>query len=136
MPTTQPSHAAHTPRPTAYSYIRFSDQKQFKGDSLRRQLDRSRRYAEKHGLHLDESTTFRDLGVSAFRGANRRVGALAAFLQAVRDGKIAPGSYLLVEAFDRLSREKPMDALATFMGVINAGIVIVTLIDESVHSRE
>ena len=29
-------------RPTAYSYVRMSTQQQLKGDSLRRQLERSR----------------------------------------------------------------------------------------------
>lgn len=128
-----PSEAA---RPTAYSYIRFSDAKQLRGDSLRRQLERSRAYADRHGLKLDESTTIRDLGVSAFRGANRQTGALGAFLQAVDSGKIAPGAFLLVESFDRLSREKPLVALEPFIGLINAGITVVTLIDEVVHSRE
>lgn len=93
-------------------------------------------YAETHGLILDESTTIRDLGVSAFRGANRTVGGFAVFLQAVKDGKIKPGSYLLVESFDRLSRETPLDAFETFSALINAGIIIVTLIDDMVHSRE
>ena len=88
-----------------------------------------------HGLKLDESTTIRDLGISAYRGLHRQSGALGAFLQAVQSGKIAPGSYLLVESFDRLSREKPMAALEPFIGLINAGITVVTLIDESLHSR-
>ena len=46
----------------AYSYIRFSTPEQMKGDSLRRQLEASRKYAAEHDLVLDD--TLRDLGKS------------------------------------------------------------------------
>ena len=65
-----------TSRPKAYSYIRFSTPEQAKGDSLPRQTAAARRYAISHGLELDESLTFRDLGVSAHHGRNAEVGAL------------------------------------------------------------
>jgi DNA invertase Pin-like site-specific DNA recombinase len=41
--------------PRAYSYIRFSTPEQSKGDSLRRQLEKSKKYAEENGLILDSS---------------------------------------------------------------------------------
>ena len=66
----------------AYSYIRFSTKRQAKGDSLMRQLDKSRAYAAEHGLDLQESS-FEDLGVSAFDRSNVTKGALAAFIKAV-----------------------------------------------------
>jgi DNA invertase Pin-like site-specific DNA recombinase len=47
---------------------------------------------------------YRDLGVSAFRGKNADHGALKAFLDRVESGLIQPGSYLIVESLDRLSR--------------------------------
>ena len=53
-------------RPKAYSYIRRSTEWQLRGDSLRRQVDRSRAYAAEHGLDLDETTTFNDIGVRHF----------------------------------------------------------------------
>ena len=93
-------------------------------------------YAERHGLNLDESTTLRDLGISAFRGANRETGALAVFLEAVECGRIAHGSYLLLGSFDRLSRDEVAEALPPFMKIIKAGITIVTLADEHVYNRE
>ena len=55
----------------AYSYLRFSTPDQMRGDSFRRQAVLAREYAAKHGLQLDENLTFNDLGVSAFRGAQR-----------------------------------------------------------------
>ncbi|MCR5881547.1 recombinase family protein [Rhizobacter sp. J219] len=113
---------------SAYSYIRFSTKAQIEGTSLARQLKVAREYAEKHKLHLDESS-YRDLGISAFKGKNVRDGALGAFLKAVEDGKVARNSILIVENLDRLSRAKPTEALALFINIINSGITIVTASD-------
>jgi DNA invertase Pin-like site-specific DNA recombinase len=120
----------------AYSYIRFSSTEQLKGDSLRRQTDLSRNYAEANGLDLDTKLNLRDLGISAFDKSNLNKGALGQFLKLVEDGMIARGSYLLVESLDRLSRDKVMDALGIFLNILNAGIIIVTLADNQVYSRE
>jgi DNA invertase Pin-like site-specific DNA recombinase len=108
---------------------------QLKGDSLRRQLEVSRRYAEKRGLQLVEDFDLHDIGVSAFRGKNLASGAFGRFLEAVREGKIEKGSYLLVESFDRLSRQEPMAALEPFLEIIRSGLVLVTLDDERVFRR-
>src|SRR5437868_2677457 len=101
-------------QPKAYSYLRFSTADQAAGDSFRRQSDMAERYAAAHGLVLDEQLTFRDLGVSAFRGTNARTGALGQFLRAVEDELVAPGAFLLVENLDRMSRQQPWDALPVF----------------------
>lgn len=120
---------------TAYSYVRFSTPEQALGDSQRRQLQLARDYAREHGLELDEQLTFRDLGVSAFRGSNAATGALRQFRNAVENGEIAKGSHLLVESLDRLSRAQVTDALALFQSIIAAGVVIVTLQDNKVYSK-
>lgn len=121
--------------PVAYSYVRFSHGRQKNGDSLRRQLALSREYADKHGLNLQE-LTYSDLGLSAFRGANIERGALAAFIKAVEDGTIRPGSYLLVENFDRLSRAEVHIALQLLLRLVSAGIVVVTLMDSKVWNEQ
>src|SRR5262245_56281350 len=95
------TEASVNKRTKAYSYLRFSTPEQMKGDSQRRQLEAARGYALEKGLELDEELTFHDLGVSAFKGANATTGKLAAFLRAVQDGFVEPGSYLLVQDFDR-----------------------------------
>jgi DNA invertase Pin-like site-specific DNA recombinase len=105
---------------------------QLKGDSLRRQREASRRYAETHNLELVEDFDLHDIGVSAYKGKNLASGAFGRFLEAVREGKIAKGSYLLVESFDRMSRQEPMMALKPFMEIVEAGLVLVTLDDERV----
>lgn len=94
-------------------------------------------YAEAHGLDLDPMT-FRDLGVSAFRGDNARTGALREFRNAVEHGVIQPGSYLLVESLDRLSRGDIMLAHGIFTSIIGAGVKVVTLQRgaERVYSHE
>src|SRR3569832_2165363 len=80
--------------PIAYSYVRFSTAKQELGDSLRRQVQMAKLYAEQNGLRLSERT-FQDLGVSGFKQKNIKTGALSAFILAVKNGFVAPGSYLL-----------------------------------------
>lgn len=122
-------------KPKAYSYLRFSRPEQALGDSLRRQLERARQFADERGLELDES--LRDEGISAFRGKNvDDRAALGSFLRAVESGAVPRGSYLLVESLDRLSREHVLDALPRFLDLLNAGIRIVTLMDRQEYSRE
>lgn len=119
----------------AYSYLRFSTPEQIRGDSVRRQSDAAEAYAARHNLELDGSLRFEDRGISGFTGANVRQGALGQFLRAVDDGIVTPGSFLLVENLDRMSRASPWEAMPIFQQIINAGITIVTLQDDRVWSR-
>ncbi len=88
----------------AYSYVRFSTPEQAKGDSMRRQTAGSDAVAKEFGWTLDETLTLRDLGVSAFKAKNAKVGALAIFLKAVENKTVPAGSVLIVESLDRLTR--------------------------------
>jgi len=127
----------NTAQHKAYSYIRFSTPEQIKGDSLRRQTELSAKYALEHNLNLDESLTFRDLGVSAFNKSNLSSGGqLRAFLDAIDQGVVSSGSYLLVESLDRISRAEILDALEVFTGILNRGITIITLADNMEYSKE
>jgi DNA invertase Pin-like site-specific DNA recombinase len=120
----------------AYSYLRFSTQEQSAGDSRRRQLAMAEKYAADHHLRLDLALSFRDLGVSAYRGQNAKEGALRAFLDAIEHNLVPPNSYLLIESLDRLSRDRILAAQALFMQIIQAGIHIVTLADQRCYSLE
>lgn len=115
-----------------YSYVRFSSAEQAQGDSLRRQTAKAEAWANERGLLLDDS--LRDLGVSAYHGANRTAGALRSFLEMVEQGKIEQGSYLIVESLDRLSRETVIDAATQLFALIQAGVVVVTLSDGQEYS--
>lgn len=115
---------------TAYSYIRFSSKEQAKGDSFRRQTEVRDDWLARTGAVLDTSLAMSDLGVSAFTGTHRNNPdrhALAAFLELVKRGHIARGSFLLVENLDRLSREHIRPALTLLLNLIEAGIRIVQL---------
>ena len=120
----------------AYSYVRFSTPEQAMGDSLRRQTTKAREYAERNGLVLDETLTFQDLGVSAYTGRNASTGQLAAFLSAVQAGVVERGSYLLVEDLDRMSRQAPRKAANVLGDIVDEGITVVTLINETAYTKE
>jgi DNA invertase Pin-like site-specific DNA recombinase len=121
----------------AYSYIRFSTPEQEKGDSFRRQTEWAQKWADDHGYILDDKLRLADKGLSAFHGIHRDRGALGEFYHLVEQGKIEPGSALLVESLDRLSREQVPDALILFLqNLINAGITVVTLADGMEYNRE
>ena len=122
--------------PIAYSYLRFSSARQEQGDSLRRQEQLAETYAQKHNLQLNTTLTYRDLGVSAFKGAHLEKGALGSFVRAIDEGVVASGSYLLVENLDRLSRQEVDVALEFFLSITRKGIIIVTLDDDMVYSSE
>jgi hypothetical protein len=61
-----------------------------------------------------------DAGVSAFRGRNAATGALRGFLDACEQKRVRPGSCLIVENLDRLSRDETLDAVMLFLSILNA----------------
>lgn len=123
------------PRGVAYSYVRFSTAKQELGDSLRRQVAACEKYCREHNLDL-HPVSYRDLGVSAFKKKNIESGALAAFIDAVKTGKVAKGSYLVIEQFDRMSRADTDVALKLLLDLVHSGIRVVTLVDQKVWDKE
>ncbi|HEV8603810.1 MAG TPA: recombinase family protein, partial [Tepidisphaeraceae bacterium] len=117
------------------SYLRFSRPEQLKGDSVRRQLEASKKWAAERQLTIDESLT--DYGISAYRGANADGdSALASFLRLCELDQIPRGSILLVESLDRLSRNALLEALELFLSIIRRGIKIVTLMDGQEYTSE
>lgn len=111
----------------AYSYIRMSTEAQLDGRSLPRQIEKSEKWASEHGLTLDTEINLRDIGVSAFDGSNIEKGQLGKFLQAIEEGRIEKGSYLLIESLDRLTRQNLHSALSLFLRILGHGIYVVTL---------
>jgi DNA invertase Pin-like site-specific DNA recombinase len=122
-------------KPLLYSYIRFSTTEQAKGQSLSRQMSYAREVAKEKGLELDESLTMHDLGVSAFHGNNVKKGALGLFLVAVEQGKIPTGSILVIESLDRISRGAITDCNSIVTQIINAGITVITAIDNKEYNK-
>lgn len=119
-----------------YSYLRFSDPKQAAGSSAERQIKYAETWAAARGLPLDSSLSLRDEGLSAYHQTHVKQGALGTFLAAISDGRITPGSVLVVEGLDRLSRAEPIQAQAQLAQIINAGITVVTASDGREYNRE
>lgn len=63
-------------------------------------------------------------------------GALADFLDAIEHGYIPPGTVLLVESLDRLSREKIGDATDRLKSILKAGVDVVTLTDHTRYTHD
>lgn len=116
---------------TVFSYVRFSSKKQEQGDSVRRQIRAGDDWLIQHPEHvLDTSLRLRDLGVSAFRGANlEEKGALGAFIALAKkpDSPIEKGSILLIERLDRFSRQQTRKAYRAFVELVEAGVTVQTL---------
>lgn len=123
----KPAKSARSAVQLAYLYARFSSPEQANGDSLRRQLSMAESWCKANGFTLDESTTYKDRGVSGFRGKHRTEGALAAFLADVRQGTIPAGSVLLIENIDRLSRENAWDFIGLIFELVKLGVRVVQL---------
>lgn len=115
---------------TVFSYCRFSSKKQELGDSLRRQLALGQAWMKRYPEHqLDQSLRLRDLGISAFRGGNldKSTGDLGKFIDLAKQGRIPPGSILMLENLDRFSRQPPRKAYQVFCELVEAGVKILTL---------
>ncbi|MDR7334288.1 recombinase family protein [Roseateles asaccharophilus] len=121
-------------KPRVISYVRFSSARQSKGRSEERQGDAAERWCAQHGMKLDESVA--DLGLSAFTGKHRTKGNLAAFLEQVEEGRVPKGSYLLIEHFDRLSREEIDDADTLVKSILRKDVNIVTLLDGHIYTKK
>ncbi len=79
---------------------------------------------------------FQDLGISGYSGANVKYGAFGEFLAAVESGYIEPGSVLLVESLDRVSRQDIDKAGEQLRKILRAGVEVVTLVDGSWYKEE
>jgi DNA invertase Pin-like site-specific DNA recombinase len=117
----------------AHIYARFSTGTQAKGTSLRRQISNAEAFAAEQGWTIADIIA--DEGVSAYRGKNLAQGGLGRFLDAVKTGKVAPGSVLIVESLDRLSRNTLTAQMMLLLDIIRAGVEVVTLVDQRHFTR-
>ncbi len=111
---------------------------QSKGDSLRRQVENAKKFAEEMGWEyrddLSPDNKFADKGVSGFTGDNLSKGKLGQFIELIKSGRVKPGSILLVESLDRISRLNPIEVLPIFLEIISSGVSIATVMDKEVYS--
>ncbi|MFJ1341027.1 recombinase family protein, partial [Pseudomonas caricapapayae] len=118
-----------------YPYVRFSSTRQEDGSTRNRQNELIDAFVSKHGLEVDRH--LEDAGTSAYHGKNAgSEGVLGKFLKEVRMGEIDKGSYLLIENFDRLSRDKIVRTNKIFTDLIFSGIKIVILDKNKIYEEE
>lgn len=118
------------PSNVAFSYSRFSSPSQADGDSVRRQTALRDAWLKRHPeVKFDPNLTLIDSGVSGFKGEHRKGEgrALSRFVDLIDRGRVPKGATLIVESVDRLSRERPEEAVPFLLSIINKGVRIVTL---------
>jgi hypothetical protein len=121
--------------PLVIAYSRFSTAGQADGISEERQGELAAAYCAKHGLTLDNTLT--DRGLSGFHGAHlSEKAALGAFLKGVETGAIPPGSMMILESLDRLSRLPPVEAIHLLTGILLADITVVTTMNERKYTAD
>ncbi|WP_137166541.1 recombinase family protein [Salinimonas lutimaris] len=111
----------------AYLYQRFSSDAQKGNSSAERQLDLQNEWLEKNSHRAVLEDSMLDEGYSATKGNQIKFGRLGKFIDAIDEGLIEQGSFLLVENFTRLTRfdiENSEDLIKKFW---KAGITIVTV---------
>ena len=119
----------------AYSYIRLSTDIQSYGDSRRRQIEATKKYAEELGYEYKDS--LEDIGVSAYKSKNVKEGELGRFIYAIETGLIDPNkSALFIESLDRLTRDAALKALTLFTRLLETGLTIVTTMDRQTYTTE
>ncbi|TQK07008.1 recombinase family protein [Herbaspirillum sp. SJZ107] len=119
----------------AYSYSRYSSDAQKHGTSIDRQQTLARKWCKDNGIDLSDRV-FADEAVSGFHGDNVRTGALGEFIAARESGEIEPGSILILEHLDRLTRLKPMQAVSLLSSITELDITVVTLRPEMKFTKE
>lgn len=123
----------------AYLYQRYSSAKQDGNSSLFRQTESQQAWLARHPeVEIDESNRHRyiDEGVSGFTGKNANKGSLSNLLREVEQGKIEPGSLILVEHFSRLTRQNIQEAESILYKIWSHGITLVTTRDGSEYPPE
>ena len=117
----------------AISYQRISSAQQREGTGLERQSKAAEQWCEENGYTL-LSGEWVDSGLSGYTGENRTVGALSRIMDGINDGIIPKGTHLIIEQWDRLSREHRRPTQRLIEDILDRGIKIVTLNDGQVWS--
>ncbi|MSU61256.1 MAG: recombinase family protein [Pedosphaera sp.] len=122
---------------TAYSYVRLSSKRQTKDTSTgqTRQLERAAAICKEKGWHLSPKT-FLDLGVSGYKGENRLQGSLAKFIKLAKEGKLGEQPVLLLEGFDRFSRQNIDKAEPAFVDLLKSGVDIHVSLTNKTFTKE
>jgi DNA invertase Pin-like site-specific DNA recombinase len=108
----------------AFSYWRCSTKQQLDGGSEARQLALANEACERNGWILDKTLSLAEKGRSAYSGAHIAKGELGKLLAAIEQKTIPPGSVLIVESLDRLSRQILSTAVEVFKTILAGKVSI------------
>jgi DNA invertase Pin-like site-specific DNA recombinase len=112
----------------AIVYVRWSTEDQTIGDSKKRQMDLAHKLCQAQGWTIGEIIV--EAGKSAFHGRHRAAGGkLASIEKRAASGELR-GKALIVEAMDRLSRERPEESLSLLNTLTRQGL---TIAESSTH---
>lgn len=118
----------------AILYIRFSTADQVKGDSIKRQTELATKAAKKRGYKIVE--TLADKGKSAYHGKHRvKGGQLYEIEERAKRGELA-GKVLLVEAMDRLTRQKPLESITLIRDLTENGLTICETSSDRIYNTK
>ncbi len=122
--------------PKAYAYVRWSTAEQGEEgrDSHDRQTTPLQAFTEVTGVPVVETVI--DRGISAFRGANARIGQLKGLLDRIEHGEIERGDYIIVESIDRLTRQKLTDSVDLIQSILKKGVRLHTVFDNKTYSYD
>lgn len=110
-------------RRSAVSYTRFSDPKQSAGDSTERQETEYRAFCERHNLTPGKEV-FADRGLSGRDGSHRKRGRLGHLIEAAKAGRFDRDTVVVVEAWDRLGRQRPDRQTELVAELLRTGVSI------------
>ncbi|WP_198430902.1 recombinase family protein [Pseudomonas tolaasii] len=105
-----------------YSYMRWSTDRQSDGSTEERQRASQEAFCKHFGMTLVEELT--DPGMSSYRGKNAHEGKLREVINRAKAGDIPPGSLLLFENADRMTRMALAHAVPLFFEILGAGLRI------------
>lgn len=125
---------AKPPARIAYLYSRVSSRGQKQGRGLATQQENGEALCSRKGWKVDKSVKLVDDGRSAFTHKHL-LGKLGRFFEMVKEGDIRPGSVLVIDQLDRLSRADIRKAVNLFGEILDAGIWIATVDPEAVYER-
>lgn len=116
----------------AYSYTRISTSVQIKGHGLKRQKGYVEKYCKGKGLTLAPDH-MQDIG-SGYHGKNLTNGALGVFIEKLQAGDISTPCALVIEALDRLSRQKPMRSMRLLWDIVESGVDVHTTATDRIYT--
>lgn len=117
----------------AICYHRYSSKRQDRGTSLVRQAERTADLCARKGWEIVE--TIEDRGQSAWKGDHLSVGNLGKLRTRIDAGLIAPGTVLVVENIDRLSRQDYRTARRWIEDVTDRDITVAVYAPELILDR-